>query len=73
MRADLVMLARKVHMCEWACRRQSQYRLVGADVRPNPVLAPRSVYETKTQHWPELTVLPWPEPDKQQPPSTPTG
>jgi hypothetical protein len=34
-------------------------------VRPNPVLAPRSVYETKTQrwrkHWPELTVLPWPE------------
>ncbi|MGW4209479.1 nucleotidyltransferase family protein [Lentzea sp. NPDC004789] len=35
-------------------------------VRPNPVLAPRSVYETKAQrwreHWPELTVLPWPEP-----------
>ncbi|MBP2324308.1 hypothetical protein JOF56_004693 [Kibdelosporangium banguiense] len=34
-------------------------------VRPNPVLAPRSVYETKTQRWlqqwPELTVLPWPE------------
>lgn len=33
-------------------------------VRPNPVLAPRSVYETKTErwleHWPELTVLPWP-------------
>ena len=32
-------------------------------VRPNPVLAPRSVYETKTQRWreqwPELTVLPW--------------
>ena len=45
-------------------------------VRPNPVLAPRSVYETKTQrwldHWPELTVLPWPEPGKQQP-STRTG
>lgn len=34
-------------------------------VRPNPVLAPRSVYETKAErwraHWPELTVLPWPE------------
>jgi uncharacterized protein len=34
-------------------------------VRPNPVLAPRSVYETKTQRWreqwPEITVLPWPE------------
>lgn len=33
-------------------------------VRPNPVLAPREVYETKTrrwlEHWPELTVLPWP-------------
>ena len=33
-------------------------------VRPNPVLAPRDVYEAKTQrwlqHWPELTVLPWP-------------
>jgi hypothetical protein len=33
-------------------------------VRPNPVLAPRHVYETKTQRWreqwPELTVLPWP-------------
>jgi uncharacterized protein len=33
-------------------------------VRPNPVLAPREVYETKTRrwraHWPELTVLPWP-------------
>lgn len=34
-------------------------------VRPNPVLAPRAVYETKTARWrgqwPELTVLPWPE------------
>jgi uncharacterized protein len=34
-------------------------------VRPNPVLAPRHVYETKTQRWverwPELTVLPWPD------------
>ncbi|MER5790255.1 nucleotidyltransferase family protein [Streptomyces sp. NPDC001980] len=33
-------------------------------VRPNPVLAPRSVYETKTarwqEQWPELTVLDWP-------------
>jgi hypothetical protein len=33
-------------------------------VRPNPVLAPRDVYETKSrrwrEHWPELTVLPWP-------------
>jgi hypothetical protein len=33
-------------------------------VRPNPVLAPREVYETKVrrwlEHWPELTVLPWP-------------
>jgi uncharacterized protein len=32
-------------------------------VRPNPVLAPRGIYETKAQrwreHWPELTVLPW--------------
>ncbi|MEU5973895.1 nucleotidyltransferase family protein [Streptomyces sp. NPDC047315] len=35
-------------------------------VRPNPVLAPREVYETKTarwqETWPELTVLPWPTP-----------
>lgn len=34
-------------------------------VRPNPVLAPRSVYETKTarwvQEWPALTVVPWPD------------
>ncbi|MFF2650207.1 nucleotidyltransferase family protein [Streptomyces sp. NPDC058045] len=33
-------------------------------VRPNPVLAPRSVYEAKAtrwrQVWPELTVLDWP-------------
>ncbi|MFD8391913.1 nucleotidyltransferase family protein [Streptomyces sp. NPDC059680] len=33
-------------------------------VRPNPVLAPREVYETKAarwkNEWPELTVLPWP-------------
>ncbi|HEY3503087.1 MAG TPA: nucleotidyltransferase family protein [Actinocatenispora sp.] len=35
-------------------------------VRPNPVLAPRAVYERKTarwqREWPTLTVLPWPEP-----------
>lgn len=35
-------------------------------VRPNPVLAPRAVYEAKAerwrQRWPELTVLPWPAP-----------
>jgi hypothetical protein len=34
-------------------------------VRPNPVLAPREVYERKTarwvQEWPDLTVLPWPD------------
>jgi uncharacterized protein len=34
-------------------------------VRPNPVLAPRGVYETKTlrwrRQWPELTILPWPD------------
>ncbi|MEU1410798.1 nucleotidyltransferase family protein [Streptomyces sp. NPDC049097] len=33
-------------------------------VRPNPVLAPREVYESKSarwrRHWPELTVLDWP-------------
>jgi hypothetical protein len=33
-------------------------------LRPNPVLAPRSVYEAKAARWrtqwPELTVLPWP-------------
>lgn len=33
-------------------------------VRPNPVLAPREVYEAKTarwrRQWPELTVLEWP-------------
>lgn len=32
-------------------------------LRPNPVLAPRTVYETKAARWraewPELTVLPW--------------
>ncbi len=33
-------------------------------LRPNPVLAPRGVYENKAKRWsaewPELTVLPWP-------------
>jgi hypothetical protein len=33
--------------------------------RPNPVLAPRHVYQAKTarwrRQWPSLTVLPWPE------------
>lgn len=33
-------------------------------VRPNPVLAPREVYESKARRWldewPELTILPWP-------------
>jgi hypothetical protein len=39
-------------------------------VRPNPRLAPREVYETKTTRWlaewPQLTVLPWehPGPDR---------
>ena len=36
-------------------------------LRPNPVLAPRSVYETKAARWrtrwPELTVLAWPDGD----------
>jgi hypothetical protein len=36
-------------------------------VRPNPVLAPREVYQAKTtrwrQQWPSLTVLPWPATD----------
>jgi hypothetical protein len=35
-------------------------------VRPNPVLAPRDVYQTKTtrwrRQWPSLTILPWPAP-----------
>jgi uncharacterized protein len=34
-------------------------------VRPNPVLAPRQVYQAKTarwqRQWPSITVLPWPE------------
>lgn len=43
--------------------------LLALSVRPNPVLAPREVYETKTarwvQEWPALTVLPWPNPTDQ--------
>jgi uncharacterized protein len=39
-------------------------------VRPNPVLAPRDVYEAKTRRWrrqwPTLTVLPWPEPGERR-------
>lgn len=39
--------------------------LFSLTVRPNPRLAPRHVYETKTarwqQQWPELAVLPWDE------------
>jgi len=35
-------------------------------VRPNPVLAPRHVYQAKVarwqRQWPALTVLPWPDP-----------
>jgi hypothetical protein len=38
-------------------------------VRPNPVQAPRHVYEAKTtrwrQQWPALTVLPWPTPSNE--------
>jgi hypothetical protein len=41
-------------------------------VRPNPVLAPRHVYETKAARWlgewPDLTVLPWPQPAEQRTP-----
>lgn len=40
-------------------------------VRPNPVQAPRHVYETKTtrwrQQWPALTVLPWPTSSSSEP------
>ena len=38
--------------------------LLGFVLRPNPVLAPRDVYEAKAARWlelwPRLTVLPWP-------------
>jgi len=37
-------------------------------VRPNPVLAPREVYESKAarwkRRWPELTILEWPQLDR---------
>lgn len=40
--------------------------LLGFVLRPNPLLAPRRVYESKAQRWvelwPRLAVLPWPEP-----------
>ncbi|HEU5347220.1 MAG TPA: nucleotidyltransferase family protein [Ktedonobacterales bacterium] len=40
--------------------------LFALTIRPNPVLAPREVYETKAarwiEEWPALTVLPWPDP-----------
>lgn len=40
--------------------------LLGFILRPNPVLAPRGVYESKAQRWaalwPRLKVLPWPDP-----------
>lgn len=40
--------------------------LFGLVLRPNPVLAPRSVYESKaarwSELWPRLKVLPWPLP-----------
>jgi uncharacterized protein len=39
-------------------------------VRPNPVVAPRHVYETKASRWaalwPRLQVLPWPNPTEPQ-------
>ncbi len=39
--------------------------------RPNPVLAPRDVYDTKTARWltewPRLTVLPWPQVEPSDP------
>jgi hypothetical protein len=39
--------------------------LFGFVLRPNPVVAPRHVYETKAARWatlwPRLTVLPWPD------------
>lgn len=63
------------HACRVAMRRVGGrlevYAPVGFDdmfafvVRPNPVIAPRSVYEAKAARWsslwPRLDVLPWPE------------
>ncbi|MFD3589697.1 nucleotidyltransferase family protein [Streptomyces sp. NPDC058683] len=41
-------------------------------LRPNSVLAPREIYETKAarwqDEWPELTVLPWPDASTGAPP-----
>jgi uncharacterized protein len=43
----------------------------GLVVRPNPVLAPRRIYEAKAERWkrqwPSLTVLPWPADDDGRP------
>lgn len=43
-------------------------------VRPNPVVAPHSVYAAKTSRWlsqwPELTILPWPTPMTSPSPSS---
>ena len=40
-------------------------------VRPNPVVAPRDVYETKAARWarlwPRLVILPWPDGDARDP------
>ena len=40
--------------------------LLSFTLRPKPVLAPRSVYESKAERWadlwPRLVVLPWPQP-----------
>jgi uncharacterized protein len=48
--------------------------LFGFVLRPNPVVAPRKVYETKAARWrslwPRLTVLPWP-PDDPDPDTDP--
>ncbi|MGA7203930.1 MAG: nucleotidyltransferase family protein [Specibacter sp.] len=49
--------------------------LFGRRVVPNPVLAPRDVYEAKTKRWiaewPSLTVLPWPDVGLGQEPAVP--
>ncbi len=46
-------------------------------VRPNPVLAPRGVYDAKTarwqRQWPGLTVLPWPGTTSAAGPAGPAG
>lgn len=49
--------------------------LFGRRVIPNPVLAPRDVYEVKTHRWsaewPSLEVLPWPAVGREQEPAVP--